>query len=177
MLTSINRYTAIKGCDIYRLDKNGKPGTSPAAIDRDITIGEQTHPSTDVPLMGTISVPDQSRLDNFTITANINCDSPEAAELSGDGVVGWQIQWVDEYIDASGFPQIVGWTIVAKGYITGLPEANKNQGSDNSGDLTMNCLSIRKVNSLGFVAYDIDRSANRLIRNGIDYRSEINKLL
>lgn len=62
MLTSINRYTAIKGCDIYRLDKNGKPGTSPAAIDRDITIGEQTHPSTDVPLMGTISVPDQSRL-------------------------------------------------------------------------------------------------------------------
>ena len=176
-MKAINRYTSIKGTTIYKLSKEGKPASAPAAIDMDITIGEQSHPTTDIPVMGTLSVPDQSRLDNFTIEVNVNCDSPEAAELGGEGIVGWQIQWVDEFVDTDGLPQIVGWTITAKGYVTGLPEANKNQGSDNSGNLVMNVVSILKKNSNDFVSYDIDRIANRLIRNGVDYRERINALL
>ena len=70
-----------------------------------------------------------------------------------------------------------GWVITAKGYITNTPEATKNQGSDNSGDITMNVMAVTKKNSLGYVAYDIDRRANRIIRAGVDYRSEINALL
>lgn len=177
MLKTIPKYTTIKGCTIYDLDDAGKPSQSPAATDVDITIGEQTNPTTDVPMMGTVGVPDQSRLDNFTIGVNINCDSPEAQRLSGAGVKGWEIHWVDEVINAAGMPEIIGWIVTAKGYIINAPESNKNTGSENTGDLTMNCLAIRKVNSRGFVAYDIDRRANRLIRNGVDYRSAINALL
>lgn len=176
-MKAINRYTSIKGTTIYRVSKEGKLDSSPAAIDVDITIGEQSHPTTDIPIMGTLSVPDQSRLDNFTIEVNVNCDSPEALKLSGTGIVGWQIQWVDEFVDKDGLPQIVGWTISAKGYVTGLPESNKNQGSDNSGNLVMNVVSILKKNSNDFVSYDINRMDNRLYRNGIDYREGINALL
>lgn len=178
MLTSINRYTAIKGCSIYKLNDLGRPNETPAAIDRDITIGEQTSPTTDIPMMGTVSVPDQSRIDNFTISVNINCDSPEAAELNGPGLVGWEIHWVDEVVGADGLPSIQGWVITAHGYVGNSPEATKNSGSENSGDLTMNVVaSIKRNVTTGVVAYDIDRRANRLIRNGIDYRKDINALL
>lgn len=177
MLKTIPKYTSIKGCTIYRLNAAGMPLPTPAAIDVDITISEQTHPSTDVSMMGTVGVPDQSRLDNFTVTANVNCDSPEAAALSGAGIVGWFIRWVDEVIDEAGMPQVIGWDVTAKGYITGAPEATKNVGSENMGDISMNVVAITKKNSLGYVAYDIDRRVNKLVRNNIDYRSDINKLL
>lgn len=177
MLKTIDRYTSIKGSTIYKLDAQGHPGATPAAVDVDITIGEQTHPTTDVPMMGTVSIPDQSRLDNFTITANINTDSPEAAELSGDGLVGWEIHWVDEVVGADGLPKIIGWVITAHGYVTGTPEAVKNQGSENTGDISMNVMSIIKKNSEGYTAYDIDRLANRLIKNGVNYRAKLNELL
>ena len=177
MLKSIDRYTSIKGSTVYRLDDKGRPMETPAAIDVDINVSEQTHPTTDIPMMGTIGVPDQSRLENFTISVNVNCDSPEAQALCGPGLLGWEIHWVDEVVGADGLPQVVGWVITAKGYITNTPEATKNQGSDNSGDITMNVMAVTKKNSLGYVAYDIDRRANRIIRAGIDYRSEINALL
>ena len=177
MIKSIPRYTAIKGSTIYRLDAAGRPLQVPAAIDVDINVSEQTHPTTDIPMMGTIGVPDQSRLENFTISVNVNCDSLEAQALCGPGLVGWEIHWVDEVVGADGLPQVVGWVITAKGYITNTPEATKNQGSDNSGDITMNVMAVTKKNSLGYVAYDIDRRANRIIRAGVDYRSEINALL
>lgn len=177
-MKTINRYTAIKGCSIYRLNELGRPNATPAAIDRDINIGEQTSPATDIPMMGSVSIPDQSRIDNFTISVNINCDSPEAAQLSGPGLVGWEIHWVDEVVGSDGLPTIQGWVITAHGYITNTPEATKNSGSDNSGDLTMNVVAVIKRNvTTGRISYDIDRRANRLIRNGVDFRKAINALL
>ena len=178
MFKAIPKYTAIKGCTIYPLDANGHAADTPAAIDIDITLPEQSHPTTDVQMMGTISIPDPTRLDDLTVTVNINADSPEAQVLVGDGgVVGWQIQWVDEVIDQSGNMRLVGWTVTAKGYIGGVPEANKNQGSDNTGDLTMHAIYLRKANSDGVVPYEIDRVAGKLIRNGKDLREQINRLL
>ena len=176
MLQTIPKYTTIKGVTIYRLI-GGAPASTPAAVDVDINVSEQTHPTTDVSMMGTVGIPDQSRLDNFTVGVTINTDSPEAQALTGEGVVGWMICWVDEVVDATGIPSVVGWKLFVHGYVTGAPEATKNQGSDNTGELTMNCLAARKVNTLGYVAYDIDRRTNKLIRNGVDYRSKINALL
>lgn len=180
MLKSIPRYTTIKGVTIYSCDSNWKPKPTPAAIDRDITIPEQTHPTTDVNLMGTVSIPDQSRIDNMTLTVNVNCDSPEAGELTGGGVCYWKICWVDEILDATGEMTITGYNIYASGYVTGIPEAAKNAGAENSGDLGMNLISIKKTRILDNgeqVVYDINRVQNRLIRNGKDYRAEINRLL
>ena len=176
MLQTIPKYTTIKGVTIYRLN-GGAPAPAPAAVDVDVNISEHTHPSTDVSFMGTVGVPDQSRLDNFTVGVSINCDSPEAQALVGEGVVGWMICWVDEVVDATGIPAVVGWKLFTYGYVTGVPEATKNLSSDNSGELTMNCLAARKINTSGYVAYDIDRRSNKLIRNGVDYRAKINALL
>lgn len=177
-MVTIPQYTTVKGCAIYRLDANGKPvSKEPAAMDIDITIGEQSHPSTDISMMGTVSVPDQTRLDNFTITANINCDASEAAALNGPGLIGWEIKWVDEVVDPSGLPDVIGWTVTAYGYIASTPEAMKNAGSENKGDITMNVVSFQKQNSKNEIVCDIDRSQNRLIRNGVDYREKVNQLL
>lgn len=176
-MRNITRYTTIKGTSIYASDSTWHTSETPAACDIDITIGEQAHPSTDVPMMGTLSVPDQTRIDNITISASINTDSPEAQALTGKGMVYWVIRWVDEVIGADGLVSVIGQEIHAKGFITSLPEAAKSVGGENTGDLSMNVVGISKKDSTGKVAYDIDRTSNRLIRNGVDYREDINKLL
>lgn len=177
MLTNIEKYTTIKGTSIYSGNENWAVG-NPAAIDVDITISEQSHPSTDVPMMGTVSIPDQSRIDNITVTANINCDSPEALELMGKGLKHWVIKWVDEVVAVNGLVSVKGYEIRAAGFVSALPESSKSVGGENTGDITMNCLKISKrCVTDGYVEYEIDRVNRILMRNGEDYRSEINELL
>lgn len=185
MLTTINKYTQIKGVTIYRctsaeagaLPNNWIVSPAPAAIDVDITLPEQSHPTTDIQMMGSISIPDQTRIDNMQLTVNINTDSLEASALSGAGIVYWKICWVDEVVDPSGNLSLLGWTVYASGYIGAQPESAKNAGSENTGDLSMNVVSIKKQNSNGYVAYDINRLTNRLERGGINYRAALNALL
>lgn len=177
MLKNIAKYTTIKGVSIYECNEQWKEQGLPCAIDIEITVSEQTHPTTDIPFMGTMSVPDQSRVDNITITANVNVDDPNAQRLCGKGMKYWKACWVDEVVEANGLISVVGYNIYSKGFVGGQPEAAKNTGGDNSGGIVMNCVGIKKQDSNGVVAYDIDRSQNRLIRNGEDYRSEINRLL
>lgn len=176
MLKSIPSYTAVKGCTIYPME-DGVASQEPAAVDVEITLPSIEFGTTDINQMGTVSVPNQTSVDNIQVSVNVPADSQNSRTLFKKGLAQWKICWVCEVVDPAGLVDVEGWSVYCAGYIVSIPEGTKNPGSENSGAVNMNCVFYKKVRADGFVAYDIDRRSNKLVINGIDFRSEINALL
>lgn len=176
-LNQINRFTHVNGAAIYALDDNGQAESEPSAIDVAITLPALEFETSDVNMMGTLSIVDQTRLGNIQVTASLEADNPQTQKLIGPGLKKWKILWTENVLQPNGLSDVVGFQVNCGGYVTSIPEGSKELGSQAVADYAMNCVSITKTDSNNVVHYDIDRSQSKLRVNGIDYRARINELL
>lgn len=177
MLTQIEKYSHVSGASIYACNDVGASLSTPSAIDVSITLPALEFESADVNFMGTLSVPDTTRLGNLQITASLEADNPKTRPLIGAGLKKWRISWTENIITPAGLQTVKGFTVHASGYVTSVPEGSKEVGSQALADFAMNCVAISKKDSDGHVYYDIDRAVGKLIVDGVDYRAQVNELL
>lgn len=177
MLKQIERYTQVTGTSIYECDDKWQSNSEPSAVDVQVTLPALEFESADVQFMGTLSVPDTTRLGNIQVTAALECDNPKTRRLVGPGLKRWRISWVQNIVWPNQTQTAVGFTVFAAGYVAAVPEGAKELGSASTADYTMNCVSISKKDSTGYQAYDVDRATGKLIVDGVDYRADVNKFL
>lgn len=177
MSRQLNKTTTIKGCAIWAM-QNGvviNP-LNPNADNVSITLPELSFGTTDLNLMGTISVPDFTRIDNFTVSASIGIDNPDSKPLRRLGIQEWKITYCVGVVNVvTGLETLTPVTIYAKGYVSGLPLGSAEQGSDNMGDVSMNCVSLRKISGTA-LEFEIDRLAGVLRIGDVSYSSLVNTL-
>lgn len=176
MSIQVHKSLPIKGCSLWLLE-NDKPVTStPQADNISITIPSIEFETTDIGIMGTVSIPDFSRVGNLQLTATIAIDNPDSRVLKRVGHQSWMIRYCTSSMNVNtGLEELSSYTIKASGYITSIPNAEVNQGAENTGDIVMNLMSFQKLHDTD-VEINIDRMAGKLEISGINYASEISSL-
>ena len=179
MSIAIKKSLGVKGCAIFKLNAEGKPGESPNVDNIPITLPSIELETTSINLMGSVDIPDLSRIGNLQLTATVPIDIPEAMELCDLGkTVSWLITWCSvEYNASTGETIPKSYSVEATGFITSIPNAEVNSGSENTGDITMNlirykknCITDKKV------AFEIDRGKGIFKINGNDMYSQFSSL-
>lgn len=178
MAGTIAKRTSIHDCTIYPAHE-GIPEQVQAADGVEITAPALEFETTDIQQMGVFSMPDFTRLANLELSANnVNASDPNVARLCVMGTVAeWVIRWYNTVVEPGNISRLVSYTIYAKGYIHTVPGTDVSPGSEGTGTIAMNCLSIKKTDSDGNVYYDVDRMAKRLVINGVDLRAQANALI
>jgi hypothetical protein len=177
MAVSIAKRTTIHDCAVYPA-KDGIPEQTQACDGVDVSSPALEFETTDIQQMGTFSMPDFTRLSNLELSTTINASDSNAARLGVMGSVAeWVVRWYNTVVEPGNISRLVSYTIYAKGYIHTIPGSDIGPGSEGTGTIAMNCLSLKKTDSDGFVYYDIDRMAKRLVVNGVDLRAEANALI
>src|SRR5574344_1567769 len=97
MSVAIVKSLGVKGCAIWKLDDNGTPGQYPNADNISITLPSIELETSSLQVMGTLDVPDLSRVGNLQLTCNVPLYNPSAIELLEMGkVVKWLITWCSQ---------------------------------------------------------------------------------
>lgn len=167
-------YGQIKGCTIYPAP-DGKPAANPAAIDCTITPPVVTFETGTVQMMGSLTVPDQSRIADMSLSITVPV-SPYSAKLSGKGLMGYEARWAQEVTDPSGAIRVVQGVCYISGYVTQIPASAVNPGAEGTADYNVSVVKYRLVVD-GKELHNIDRGNGVLIIDGVDYRSDVDKLL
>ena len=179
MSIAIKKGLGVKGCAVWKLDENGQTGQNPNVDNIPVTLPSIELETTSINLMGTLDVPDLSRVSNLQLTANIPLDVPEAMELCELGrTVSWLITWCSqEYNAVTGETVAKAYSVNATGFITSIPNAEVNAGAENTGDITMNLIAYKK-NCITdkFTAFEIDRGKGIFKINGKDLYSQFSSL-
>lgn len=175
-MKQINRFTHVEGVAVYNV-VNGVQDESPAAVDISINVPEITFEATEVPMMGSVSVVDQTRVQALELEITIESDNPNAIKLFGPGVRTWRCAWVESILQPNGLTEVLGFYLDVSGYCTSYPEGSKELGSQATGSAKLSLLSMKKTDSNNKIYYDIDRTKGLLKISGVDYRENINKLL
>ena len=175
-MNQINRFTHVEGVAVYNV-VDGVKEKDPSAIDVSLNIPEIAFESTDVPMMGNVSVVDQTRVQPLELEITIEADNPQALKLFGKGVKTWSCSWVESILQPSGLVDVIGIYLDVSGYCTSFPEGSKELGAQATASAKMSLLSMKKYDSTNKVYYDIDRTKGLLKINGEDFREAINKLL
>lgn len=160
MSVSIVKSLGIKGAAVWKLDDNGTPGTAPNVDNVAITLPSIELETSSLQLMGTLDVPDLSRVGNLQLSVTVPLDVPSAMELLEMGkVVKWLITWCSqEYNSVTGETTPKSFTVEASGFVTSIPNAEVNAGAENTGAITMNLISYKKTNTTDrIVQFEIDR--------------------
>lgn len=173
-LKRIPIYGQIKACSIYAM-KNGVANGDPAAIDATITLPNITFETSTVQMMGSVTMPDQSRLGDLSLSITVP-QSRHSIVLSGKGLKEYRANWVQEVTEPSGAVRVVGGVCYMSGYVTQIPESAKNPGGEGTSDYTVSLVKYRVLMD-GDELFNIDRTSGKLIINGEDYRSEVDALL
>lgn len=174
-LKRINIYGQIKSCSIYPM-VDGVASDAPAAIDATITLPSITFETSTVQMMGSLSVPDQSRLGDLSMSITVP-QSRDSIALSGKGLKSYVARWVQEVHEPNGAVKVVGFACYVSGYVTQVPESAKNPGAEGTADYTVSLVKYRVVEDGKLEHFNIDRSSGKLVINGEDYRSEVDDLL
>lgn len=174
-LKRINIYGQIKSCSIYPVI-DGVASETPAAIDATITLPAISFESSTVQMMGPLTVPDQSRLGDLSLSITVS-QGKESMALSGKGLKSYAIRWVQEVTEPSGAVRVVGFVCYASGYVTQVPESAKNPGAEGTSDYNVSLVKYRVLEDGKIEHFNIDRAAGKLVINGEDYRSEVDDLL
>lgn len=179
MSVSITKSLGVKGCALWRLDEDGKPGDRPNVDNVSIQLPSIDLETTSITLMGTLDVPDVSRIGNLQLSVTIPLDVPEAMDLCVLGKAErWMITWATMvYNSVSGTTTPKSFRVEVSGFITGIPNAEVNAGAENTGNITMNLISIRKTNATdNEVEYEVDRGNGIFKVRGKDIIGEISSL-
>ena len=173
-LKRIPIYGQIKSCSIYPV-VDGVAASEPAAIDATITLPNITFETSTIQMMGSVTMPDQSRLGDLSLSIMVP-QSRHSIALSGKGLKDYRANWVQEVTDPSGAVRVVGGVCYMSGYVTQIPESAKNPGAEGTSDYTVSLVKYRVLMD-GDEMFDIDRASGKLVINGEDYRSEVDELL
>ena len=179
MSIAITKSLGVKGCALWKLDERGEAGEKPNVDNVSIQLPSIELETTSITLMGTLDVPDVSRIGNLQLSATIPLDVKEAMELCELGkVVKWMVTWASMTYNAeSGTTTPKAFKVVASGFVTSIPNAEVNAGTENTGDVTMNLISISKTNITdNIVEYEIDRGRGIFKVKGADIISGISSL-
>lgn len=175
MSTQKYKSLPIKGAAIWALNENGEPiSSTPQADNVPITLPSIDFGTTDVNILGTVSVPDFTRLENFQVTVDINVDNPDSKPLKKIGRQSWKITYCNAFIDsATCLETLQGIVVYCNGFVGGIPNAEVNQGAENTATITMNCMSFKKQTQDGVIECDIDRSAGKIEIDGVNYTESV----
>lgn len=160
MSLALVKSLGVKGCAVWKLDENGATGQNPNVDNVAVTLPSIELETTTINLMGSLDVPDLSRVGNLQLTVNVPLDVPEAMELCELGrSVRWLITWCSQLYDSvTGATTPKAFNVEVSGFVTAIPNAEINAGAENTGDVTMNLISIKKTNATDkIVEYEIDR--------------------
>lgn len=176
-MKQLHKMTTIKGCAVYYMDPQTEVATNiPCADGVTCTLPEISFPTTDIQVMGTLSVPDFTRLDNITASVNVCVDNPDTLPLLQVGMQMWKITWVSGIMNANtGMEEYIPYAAIVKGYVSNIPEHSVEEGGDGMAELTMNVVAYQKLRD-GVPTISIDRLHNKLSVNGVDYTAPLNAL-
>ena len=135
--------------------------------------------TTSINLMGSLDVPDVSRIGNMQLSCTIPLDIKEAMDLCELGkTVSWLITWCSqEYNSTTGETVAKSYSVRATGFITSIPNAEVNAGAENTGEITMNLIKYKKeCISDKYVAFEIDRGAGIFKIRGNNVYDQFSKL-
>lgn len=176
-LKEINRYLTVAGCAVYLLDDKGIPGSYPISIDAEVTLPSITFPTSDAQIMGGMTVPIQTSLENLEMTISLP-DGADAFKSFKKGVVGFMVRHAVSITNReTGEVSLGGFVAKARGFISGkegLAVAPTNEPNTN---LTIQLVSYNFTSDDGSQVINIDRPAGTLIINGVDFREELRNLL
>lgn len=179
MSVSLFKSLGVKGCAVWRVDDTGNVGQNPNVDNVSVTLPSIDLETTQINLLGSFDVPDISKIGNLQLAVEAPLDVPSAMELVDLGrTVRWLITWCSlEYSSTTGETLPKSFSVDASGFITGVPNAEVNAGSANTGTITMNLLSYKKTNkSDNFVQFEIDRGKGIFKVNERDLISQISSL-
>ena len=179
MSISIKKGLGVKGCAVWKLDENGQVGQNPNVDNIPVNLPSIELETTTINLMGSLDVPDLSRIGNLQLTATVPLDIPEAMELCDLGkTVSWLITWCSqEYNSVTGETVAKSYSVNATGFISAIPNAEVNAGAENTGDITMNLISYKKTNITDkLIPFEIDRGKGIFKINGKDLYSQFSSL-
>lgn len=171
MSVALVKSLGVKGCAVWKLDESGAPGASPNVDNVSVTLPSIELESTTINLMGSLDVPDISRIGNLQLSVNIPLDVSSAMDLLELGKsVSWLITWVSmEYDSVTGVTAPKAYNVIATGFVTSIPNAEVNAGSENTGDITMNLVSyVKTCVTDNKVQFAIDRGKGIFSVNGVD---------
>ena len=160
MSVALVKSLGVKGVAVWKLDENGATGQNPNVDNVSIQLPSIELETTTINLMGSLDVPDLSRIGNLQLSVTVPLDVPSAMELLELGKsVRWLITWASmEYNSVTGETTPKAFTVEAAGFITSVPNAEVNPGAENTGDITMNLISYKKTNTTDkIVQFEIDR--------------------
>ncbi len=170
------KFTTIKGCALWAMENGAVISSVPNADNITITLPELTFGTTDVNILGTLTLPDFTRIDNFTVTANIAVDNPDSEPIKRIGYQEWKITYCVGLVNAqTGLEEYTPYTVYCKGFIGSIPLSSVEQGGDGMADVTMNCTSIRKMKG-NETEFEIDRLNGNIKLGDKDYANDINSL-
>ena len=179
MSTAIKKSLGVKGAAVWKLDENGATGQNPNVDKVPITLPSIELETTTIQLMGSMDIPDLSRVGNLQLTVTIPLDVPEAMELCELGKsVSWLITWCSqEYNAVTGETTPKAYSVNASGFIASIPNAEVNAGAENTGDITMNLIAYKKTCITDkFVQFEIDRGKGIFKVGGKDLYSQFSSL-
>lgn len=173
------KFVKICGVSLWEADENGATLYDvPQASDVTVSMPSIEFGTTDVNILGTLSVPDFTRLENFQLSATLPVDNPEAKKLFKLGLQNWIISYAVSNLDsATGLETKTGYRIYARGYVAGIPNAELSTGGEGTSDISMNLVSLKKW-ALGASVpeYNIDRLSGKVEIAGVNYAAEVNAL-
>ena len=173
------KFVKICGVSVWEADENGAAVYDyPQASDVTVSMPNIEFGTTDVNILGTLSVPDFTRLENFQISASVPVDNPEAKKLFKLGLQNWVISYAVANLDsATGLETKTGYRIYARGYVSSIPNAEISTGGEGMADVSMNLVSLKKW-ALGASVpeFNIDRLSGKVEISGVNYAAEVNAL-
>ena len=179
MSLALVKSLGVKGCAVWKLDENGATGQNPNVDNVAVTLPSIELETTTINLMGSMDVPDLSRVGNLQLTVNVPLDVPEAMELCELGkTVSWLVTWCSqEYNSVTGETTPKAYSVNATGFISAIPNAEVNAGAENTGDITMNLISYKKTNITDkTIPFEIDRGKGIFRLNGKDLYGQFSTL-
>ena len=179
MSISIKKGLGIKGVAIFKLDENGKAEEKPNVDNVSVQLPSIELETTTISMMGSLDIPDVSRIGNMQLSCTVPLDVKEAMELCELGkTVSWLITWCSqEYNSTTGETVAKSYSVRATGFITSIPNAEVNAGAEGTGEITMNLIKYKKeCISDNYVAFEIDRGAGIFKIKGDDVFAKINSL-
>lgn len=173
----INRYLTVSGCSVYACDAQGMPESVPLALDCEVTLPSITHPTMDAQVMGAMSVPNQTAIENMECTISLP-DSASASRARKRGVQTFIIRHAVSISEAeTGSIRLGGFTATVSGLISGKDGLNISPNANVDTNLTVQCVRYRFVDDEGNEVINISRPDGILRIGGEDWRDELKKLL
>lgn len=179
MSKSITKFVEIKGCAVWACDDNWVPVSQNPQVDNiAISAPDIEFATTDINLMGTLSIPDFTRIDNFQIGVTVPPDNEEAMALFQPGLKHWMISYaVSNFNSQTGLEELSAYRIYAAGYITKIPTSEINKGAEGTTELPMNLAVYKKVKvGSNTAVFDINRFTGKVEINGVNYSQPIDEL-